>query len=63
MIGSGTFGKVFLVQNKVNKKFYAMKRLRKDNVIKRNKVEASLLELKILREIDHPFLLGLNYFF
>lgn len=40
-----------------------MKRLRKDNVIKRNKVEASLLELKILREIDHPFLLGLNYFF
>lgn len=40
-----------------------MKRLRKDNVIKRNKVEASLLELRILREIDHPFLLGLNYFF
>lgn len=40
-----------------------MKRLRKDNIIKRNKVKASLLELKILQEIDHPFLLGLNYFF
>ena len=40
-----------------------MKRLRKDNIIKRKKVEASLLELRILREINHPFLLGLNYFF
>lgn len=40
-----------------------MKRVRKDNVIKRDKVAASLLELQILREVDHPFLLGLNYFF
>lgn len=40
-----------------------MKRVRKDNLIRRNKVDAALLELEILREADHPFLLRLDYFF
>jgi serine/threonine protein kinase len=33
MVGRGTFGKVFLVQNKINKKYFAMKCIRKDIII------------------------------
>jgi serine/threonine protein kinase len=33
MIGKGTFGKVYLVQNQLNKQVYAMKCIRKDIVI------------------------------
>jgi serine/threonine protein kinase len=33
MIGKGTFGKVFLVENMYTHKFYAMKCIRKDTVI------------------------------
>jgi len=33
IIGRGSFGKVFLVQNRESKKFYAMKSMRKDVVI------------------------------
>ncbi|CAN0200233.1 unnamed protein product, partial [Ectocarpus sp. 12 AP-2014] len=36
VIGKGSFGKVFLVREKVAGDIYAMKVLRKDNVIKRN---------------------------
>jgi serine/threonine protein kinase len=33
MIGKGTFGKVFLVENVYTKNIYAMKCIRKDTVI------------------------------
>ena len=33
LIGKGAFGKVFLIQNLVNKKLYAMKCIRKDLII------------------------------
>jgi serine/threonine protein kinase len=33
VIGKGSFGKVFLVQKKDNKKVYAMKSLRKDVIL------------------------------
>lgn len=33
IIGKGTFGKVYLVQNWENEKFYAMKSIRKDIVL------------------------------
>ena len=33
VIGKGSFGKVFLVQKKDNKKVYAMKTLRKDVIL------------------------------
>jgi len=38
VIGQGSFGKVFLVQLKKNKKIYAMKTLRKDVIMDYNKV-------------------------
>jgi serine/threonine protein kinase len=33
LIGKGTFGKVFLVQNKFNQQLYAMKCIRKDVIL------------------------------
>jgi serine/threonine protein kinase len=33
MIGKGTFGKVYLVENSFSKKLYAMKCIRKDIII------------------------------
>jgi serine/threonine protein kinase len=33
LIGKGTFGKVFLVQNKFNHELYAMKAIRKDVIL------------------------------
>lgn len=35
VLDKGSFGKVFLVENKLNGKFYAMKRIRKDVLIEK----------------------------
>ena len=39
LIGKGTFGKVFLVQNKVNNQLYAMKCIRKDVILENEQME------------------------
>lgn len=48
IIGKGTFGKVFLVQNKHTKQLYAMKSIRKDIVIEHDSLENLHLEKQIL---------------
>ena len=63
VLGHGAFGKVFLVRHRTTQKVYAMKRLRKDNLLKTDKVKATLLEKHILQEIDHPFTVGMEYCF
>ena len=40
IIGRGTFGKVYLVKNKLSDKYYAMKCIRKDVVIQHESVES-----------------------
>lgn len=40
IIGRGTFGKVYLVKNKLEQKYYAMKCIRKDVVIQHESVES-----------------------
>lgn len=39
VLDKGSFGKVFLVENKLNNKFYAMKRIRKDVLIEKKQIE------------------------
>ncbi len=48
VIGRGSFGKVFLVQKKGSEKLYAMKVLRKENILKRNQVDHTKSEREIL---------------
>jgi serine/threonine protein kinase len=63
MVGKGTFGKVFLVQNIHTKKIYAMKCIRKDIVIDNEQFENIKLEKDILYNIDHPFIVNMDYVF
>jgi len=61
VLDKGSFGKVFLVENKLNGRFYAMKRIRKDVLIEKKQIENTQNEKKILLDLEHPFLLGMSY--
>jgi serum/glucocorticoid-regulated kinase 2 len=63
VIGKGSFGKVLLVRKKDTGLIYAMKVLRKENIIKRNQVEHTRTERHVLGYVRHPFIVGLNYAF
>ncbi|XP_076463302.1 cAMP-dependent protein kinase catalytic subunit beta isoform X2 [Babylonia areolata] len=63
-LGTGSFGRVMLVQHKgSNKEYYAMKILDKQKVVKLKQVEHTLNEKKILQAIHFPFLVSLEFAF
>ena len=61
MLNKGGFGKVFLVKNTLDNKFYAMKRIRKDLLIESGLIENTMNEKTVLLRLQHPFLLGMTY--
>jgi serum/glucocorticoid-regulated kinase 2 len=63
LLGRGTFGKVFLAELTKEKKFYAIKAIRKDVLIEFNQVQNTKLEKDILLSCDHPNLVGMDYLF
>ncbi|KAL9227403.1 hypothetical protein vseg_003093 [Gypsophila vaccaria] len=75
VIGKGAFGKVFLVRKKNGDDnddddddddddgLYAMKVMRKDNIIKKNHVDYMRAERDILTKVVHPFIVQLRYSF
>ncbi|KAI3400947.1 hypothetical protein diail_1155 [Diaporthe ilicicola] len=58
-LGTGSFGRVHLVQSKHNSRFYAVKVLKKAQVVKMKQVEHTNDERKMLGEVKHPFLVTL----
>lgn len=63
VIGKGSFGKVFLVKEYQSGEMFALKVLKKDNIIKRNQVEHTKTERNVLGYVNHPFIVGLNMAF
>ncbi len=60
LLGKGSFGKVFLVQSKDDKIYYAMKIIDKEKVKKNDCVENSKVERIILSELSFPFIVDLH---
>jgi serum/glucocorticoid-regulated kinase 2 len=68
-LGRGAFGKVMnldkliikvmLVERKGTKEIYAMKSLRKEDLIDKEQIEHTKTEKRILETVNHPFLVGL----
>ncbi len=63
-IGTGSFGRVMIVYLKRDRtQRFAMKMLKKDNIVKMKQVEHTLNEKKILASIDFPFIVKLCFSF
>ena len=63
VLGQGSFGKVILAELKFDKQLYAIKVLRKDNLIQTRQIQNLISEKNIMLEVDHPFLVSLDYVF
>ena len=55
-IGTGSFGRVKLINRKSDGKFFALKILSKVEIVKLKQVDHILSEVTILNQIDHPLL-------
>jgi protein-serine/threonine kinase len=63
VIGKGNFGKVVLVKSRVDEKYYALKCLKKKELIKKECVELIKTEKRVLKKICHPFIIKLHHAF
>lgn len=63
MLGKGAFGEVVLAQQKDTGKLYAIKILKKRDILEMDQLEHTKTEQKILSHVNHPFLVGLDYAF
>merc|ERR1740116_291690 len=52
-----------LVRHQQDGEVYAMKMLRKENVVRRNQVEHTKAERNVLEAVSHPFIVSLHYAF
>ena len=60
-LGAGSFGRVKLSKHKTTGKFWAIKILKKAEIIKLKQVDHIMNEVKILTMIKHPFLVKKQY--
>ena len=54
----GSFGRVMLAKSRRSGEFFAMKRLKKSDIIKLRQVDHVISENTILADIEHPFLVS-----
>lgn len=60
LIFLGSFGRVRLARNKKTGEYFAMKILKKADIIKLKQVDHVISENTILADIDHPYLVRLS---
>ena len=64
LIGKGSYGKVFLVKRANNEnEIYAMKILKKKQMMIQNQAIHIKTEKRIMESVDHPFIIKLKYAF
>lgn len=63
VLGSGAFGRVYKVVKKDTGKVYAMKALKKRNLILKNQLRYAVTEANVLKIAKHPYVLELHYAF
>ena len=66
VIGKGSYGKVTLVKKTTGHdkgKLYAMKRLKKEQIVQNNLIELTLTERNILERVNHPMIVKMQYAF
>ena len=56
VLGKGTFGKVLLCREKLTKRFYAIKIVRKELIIRKDEFDHTKTENRVLKVTHHPFL-------
>lgn len=63
-LGEGNFGKVYLVEKKTTKKKYALKKIKKNRLLKDDlRLKDILNEKEILKKAYHPFIVKLQFTF
>jgi serine/threonine protein kinase len=62
-LGSGQFGKVKRVQLKGTNQLFAMKVMKKEDIVKNGMVESCKAEKAIMQNITHPYIVKLHYAF
>jgi len=63
VLGRGAFGKVMLVKMKDTGELYALKSMKKADLVEKDQLEHTKTEKWILEKINHPFLVNLDYCF
>lgn len=63
LLGSGSFGEVYLVREVRTGELYAMKVLTKHKIFGNNLVRYAKTERDVLSYTKHPFIVSLNYAF
>nr|XP_043905175.1 serine/threonine-protein kinase Sgk1 isoform X2 [Solea senegalensis] len=64
VIGKGSFGKVLLAHHRTDDQFYAVKVLQKKAILKKKEEKHIMSERNVLlKNVKHPFLVGLHYSF
>ncbi|TGZ78480.1 kinase-like protein [Ascodesmis nigricans] len=63
VVGKGAFGKVRIVERKDSGLTFALKYIRKDEVVRSESVRNIIRERRMLEQLNHPFLCNLRYSF
>lgn len=58
-LGTGSFGRVHLARSKHNLRFYAIKVLNKERIVKMKQIEHTNNEMMMLESVQHPFIINL----